>query len=267
MSQEQVGIKTPEFVSLQFQIAGLGSRAAAYMIDQLILTAINIIMFILLFMLMLGETTFFDSGDVSYVAIAVVIILIFLINYGYYIVLEYFWGGKTIGKHVIGLRVIQDNGHSLTLLSSTIRNFLRLIDALPTSNLLGILMIYFHSKHKRLGDLVAGTIVVHERKAKGKKKLSPLEKEIERRGLSVNNLEIGEWTLKSIEMKDWNLVKTYSERLLQLSPREREQLTLQVADIIFPKFGLDRVGKTNEQIEDILLVIYLHLKQEWEFEL
>ena len=266
MNQEQVGIKTPEFVSLQFQPAGLGSRAAAFMIDQLILMVANIAIIAILLFFVVGEPTVMGS-DMSTIIIAIAVIVLFIINYGYFIVMEFFSGGKTIGKRIVGIRVIQDNGHSITLLSSFIRNFLRLVDALPTSYLVGILMIFFHSQHKRLGDLVAGTIVVHERKAKGKKKLSPIEKEIARRGLSVEDLELGEWTLKSIEMKDWNLVKTYANRLLQLPPGERGQLTRQMADILFPKLGIDTVGKTIEQLEDTLLVIYLHLQQEWEFEL
>jgi len=196
----------------------------------------------------------------------VAIIAIFLINYGYFIVLEYFSGGRTIGKRVIGIRAIQDNGHSLTLLSSFIRNFLRIVDSLPTGYFLGILMIFFHSKHKRIGDLVAGTIVIHERKAKKMKKLSPLEKEIAKRGITKDDLNIDEWALKSIDQKDWNLIKTYSNRFIQLPQNERDNLTKQMADILFPKLSLDLTGKSNHVLEDTLLILYLILKEEWAYE-
>ncbi|MFK4996937.1 RDD family protein [Bacillus sp. N9] len=65
-----------------------------------------------------------------------------MINWGYFIVFEFVSGGRTIGKRVIGIRVIQDNGHSITFLSSLIRNLLRVIDSLPTSYLLGMIMIF-----------------------------------------------------------------------------------------------------------------------------
>ena len=267
MNQGRVGIKTPEFVSLQFQLAGLGSRTAAFIIDQLILMAVNILIIIVLFVVMLGKPDILAFTDTNSIIIGITIIGLFIINSGYFIAFEYFSGGRTIGKRVIGIRVIQENGHSLTLLSSFIRNLLRIIDSLPASYFLGLIMIFFHSKHKRIGDLVAGTIVVHERKAKRKKKLSPIEKEIEVRGLSKDDLVIEDWALKSIDMKDWNLVKTYSNRLIQLPQAEREQLTKQMADIVFPKIGVDMTGKTNRDMENMLLVIYLILLEEWEFEL
>lgn len=266
MNQERVAIKTPEFVSLQFQLAGLGSRALAFLIDQLILIVVNIVFFFLLFFIVVGEHSFLKFANTGSFMVALFIIVLFLINYGYFIAFEYFSGGRTIGKRMIGIRVIQENGHSVTLLSSFIRNFLRLIDALPTAYFLGIVMVFFHPKHKRLGDLVAGTIVVHERKAKGNK-LSPVEKEIRQRGLTKDYLRVDQWALQSFDAKDWNLVKTYSQRLPQLQPLERHELTKQVADLIFPKFGWDLAGKDQRDLENTLLALYLILREEWEYEL
>ncbi|WP_223631568.1 RDD family protein, partial [Pseudomonas atacamensis] len=163
----------PEYVSLQFQLSGLGSRAAAFLIDQLILWAVNAVIIIILVIIMNNETflpIFFAENTIP---IAITIVALFIINWCYFFAFEFFSGGRTIGKRILGIRVIQENGHSITLLSSFIRNLLRIIDSLPTAYLLGMIMVFFHSKHKRLGDLVAGTIVVHERKAKRKKKLSP----------------------------------------------------------------------------------------------
>lgn len=267
MNQDQFDVKTPEFVSLQFQLAGLGSRAAAFIIDQVILMIANIVIILIpLLIIMFQPKTMFGT-DMDTVVIAIIIILMFVINWGYFFAFEYFMGGRTPGKKMMGIRVIQENGHSITLLSSFIRNLLRIIDSLPAYYLLGIAMIFFHSKHKRVGDLVAGTIVVHERKAKKQKKLTALEKEIGQRGLSKNDLVIDEWALKSIDTKDWNLVNTYTNRLLQLPLHEKTKLTKQVAEIIFPKVGLELEGKTEREIENTLLVIYLILKDEWEYEL
>ena len=194
MNEEELDIKTPEFVSIQFQIAGLGSRSAAFIIDQLLLMTFNILSIVILFFVLDGMSKMEFIFIGNSLPIAITIIALFIINWGYFFAFEFFSGGRTLGKKLMGIRVIQENGHSITLLSSFIRNLIRIIDSLPTAYFLGIIMIFFHSKHKRLGDLVAGTIVVHERKTKRKKKLSPLENEIERRGLSKDELTIDDWT-------------------------------------------------------------------------
>jgi uncharacterized RDD family membrane protein YckC len=268
MNQEHTDIKTPEYVSLQFQLAGLGSRAAAFILDQLILSAVNIILFIIFLLVTKGMSSVGIFQHSESLPLAIIIVLYFIINWGYFFVFEFFSGGKTIGKKVLGIRVIQENGHSLTLLSSFIRNLLRLIDALPVSYFLGFIMMFFHPKHKRIGDLVAGTIVVHERKAKKKRaKLSGIEKEIQKRGLSKNDLMIDEWTIRALEIKDWKLVSTYSNRLSQLANAERSELTKQIANILLPKIGMSVIEKGEEELENTLLILYLILRDEWEFEL
>lgn len=267
LNEENIQIKTPEYVSLQFQPAGLGSRSAAIIIDHIILSIASLLIFLLMMLVMEGQANLQIFGGGTTVPIAIGLILIFALNGGYFFIAEYFFGGRTIGKRLLGIRVIQDNGHSLTLLSSFIRNFLRLIDFLPVYYFIGMLMVFLHSKHKRIGDLVAGTIVVHERKVKRKIKKTPLSKEIEKRGLTKDNLVVEEWVFKTLEMKEWILVKAYSERLLQLSSAERTQLTKQMADLILPKIGLHIEGKTDYDLENMLLVVYLKLKDEWEYEL
>ncbi|MEH7237492.1 RDD family protein [Bacillus sp. JJ1562] len=268
MNQEQTNIKTPEFVSIQFQLAGVGSRAAAFLLDTLILSIASFLILLTLLLILHGASDFwlleetFFSGPV-----AIAIILLFILNWGYFFLLEFFAGGKTIGKKVVGIRVIQENGHSITLLSSFIRNFLRIIDSLPASYFIGIIMIFFHSKHKRIGDLVAGTIVIHERRAKNHKKESPLEKEIQRRGLGKESTTIDQWALKSFGNKEWKLLQIYCNRFLQLKEDVKDRRTKQIADILLPKAGIAVAGKTYEQLENELLVLYLVLKDEWEFEL
>ncbi|ETI68866.1 RDD family protein [Neobacillus vireti] len=267
MNQGQMEIKTPEYVSLQFQVAGLGSRAAAFIIDQILLNVVNILALIVVFLIMDGMSPlpFYFFEDT--LPIAITIIALFIINWGYFFAFEFFSGGRTIGKKLIGIRVIQENGHSITLLSSFIRNLLRIIDTLPTAYFLGIIMVFFHSKHKRLGDLVAGTIVVHERKAKRKKKLTPIEKEIASRAISKDDLIIDEWTIKAFTARDWKLMNTYAGRFTQLPLVEKNQLTRQISEILLPKIGQDVLGKNEQDLENILLVLYLNLRDEWEFDM
>src|SRR5690625_7545503 len=117
---------------------------------------------------------------------AIIIILYFIINYCYYIFFEYYWAGQTPGKRITGIRVIQDSGHNITLLASFIRNLMRLVDTLPIGYFLGIITIFFHSKNKRIGDIVSGTIDVHERP--GKRRDSRFERFIRNRKLPLTPL-------------------------------------------------------------------------------
>ncbi|MBK8057237.1 MAG: RDD family protein [Gemmatimonadetes bacterium] len=85
--------------------------------------------------------------------------------WGYFTLFEGFRDGQTPGKKWMGLRVIRDTGHPITVREAGARNLLRIVDLLPPPYLLGILFIAFHPKGKRIGDLVAGTVVVRDRPA------------------------------------------------------------------------------------------------------
>ncbi|MDX8046390.1 RDD family protein [Gracilibacillus sp. S3-1-1] len=261
MEQEQLQIKTPEYVSLQFRLAGLGSRAAALLIDNIILSVVQFL--IILSLILPFSTTDFLFSHFDSIAFAIVLISIFVLQFGYYIFFEYFWGGKTLGKKILGIRVVQENGHNITFLSSIIRNLLRLIDMLPGAYALGILLVFAHPKHKRLGDLAAGTIVVHERRKKSFKP-SALEKHIANLGLQKEELPLEAFHLKQFNQKDWQLLKTYAERIVDISPNEKATLTEQVSNILLPKISTLIESNTRGN-EANLLLLYLHLKDEWEF--
>ncbi|WP_370622127.1 RDD family protein [Bacillus sp. JCM 19034] len=144
MNQENVNVKTPEFVSLQFQSAGLGSRATAFIIDQIIVTIVYILFLVATVFTIDAFAEVFEEAP--WVLFAIFIVMTLVINWGYFFLFEYFGNGRTIGKKMIGIRVIQENGHSITLLSSFIRNLLRIIDQLPSAYLLGSYLFSFIRK-------------------------------------------------------------------------------------------------------------------------
>lgn len=268
MIEEQVDIKTPEYVSLKFSLAGLGSRGAAFAIDQLVIMLLYFIIFLVVFFLLESTFDIVEIGDSFGMLIAFVIISVFVINNGYFFFLEFFWGGRTVGKRIIGLRTIQDNGHRITVLSSFIRNLLRIIDDLPASYLVGIILIFSHPQHKRLGDLAAGTIVVHESHTKQKKsKKNAVVKLMADRGWSKETLAFTDWQLQAINQKDWELVKTFCHRYSFLPLHEKNQLTQQVAEIILPKIGLPVNEHNPSEVVKILFVLYVNSRDEWDFEL
>lgn len=268
MSLNDIQITTPEQVSLKFKIAGLGSRATANIVDWFILILINVAVSLSIILIGKMIPDLHPIPTVSNYVYAVMIILLFLLLWGYFVFFEFFASGRTPGKMLVGIRVIQENGQSITFLASAVRNLFRIIDFLPALFLLGILMIFFHSRHKRIGDIAAGTLVVYQRKTQRKmiKKKNPLEKEIEKR-LNTHqiSLDLDEWSKKKIGIREWELLKTYMLRRRSLAPKERETMTMQVAGILFPLLGVDAAYKPLEEVETILITLYLELREDWQY--
>jgi uncharacterized RDD family membrane protein YckC len=164
---DQLNIETPEQVDLRFPIAGIGSRFLAILAD----TAIQAIaLFVLVFSFALivsaaphvpGTSTMINTGAKWFVA--AVVLFYFLLYWGYFSLFEAFWNGQTPGKRLLKIRVIKDSGRQITLFEALARNLIRIIDALPSFYLVGVITMLCNREQKRLGDLVAGTIVVHER--------------------------------------------------------------------------------------------------------
>jgi len=151
--RQHLEIETPEMVVLDYEIAGLGSRALAAILDTAILLGWTIALGIL----MVGLA----PGDSAVMAIGVVVY--FATLWGYFAFFEGLRGGQTPGKRRVGIRVVRDTGHAVTLGAAAIRNLLRLADFLPPPYLLGALAVALHPRGKRLGDIVAGTVVVRDR--------------------------------------------------------------------------------------------------------
>ena len=99
--------------------------------------------------------------------LAILIIVLFLIFAGYFIVFEWLWNGQTPGKRLLKLRVIREDGRPLTLWEAIARNLLRICDAVPGFILpvysIGLIVIFLSSRDQRVGDIFAGTVVVRER--------------------------------------------------------------------------------------------------------
>ena len=158
---DQLNIDTPEQVELEFAVAGLGSRFVAILLDHLVQVGI---LFLLFFssVFLLGATVNRASVLGKWIAAAFVV-LYFLIIWSYFTLFEAFWNGQTLGKRVMKLRVIKDSGRQITFFEALSRNLLRFVDYLPALYLAGVIAMLCTKRHQRLGDLAAGTIVVHER--------------------------------------------------------------------------------------------------------
>jgi uncharacterized RDD family membrane protein YckC len=153
---KRVKSRTPESVELEFTLAGVGSRALALLIDYLLWMVILIVLFTAFAFLYYLVAKI--DGAAKWI-IAIQILIFFVVYIGYFIFFETLWQGQTPGKRYAKIRVIRDDGRNVGLQQAIMRSLLRTVDDVFS---LGLLMILFTKQEKRLGDLVAGTIVIQE---------------------------------------------------------------------------------------------------------
>lgn len=171
---DQLKIDTPENVTFGYRVAGIGSRFLAALVDSILIVALIVLTYFLLwlFILILEQTNvlrlarlFGDERQIiAWLGVGAGL-LAFGFFWGYYILFELLWNGQSPGKRWVGLRVIRTDGAPITLVESIVRNLVRLIDFLPAYYGIGVVTMFVHSQSRRLGDLAAGTIVVHDRAA------------------------------------------------------------------------------------------------------
>ncbi len=146
----RIALETPEHVKLEYQLADLGSRAAALAVDLAIIVAA----------MLLVALVFRYTGGFGQ---AVLYIVGFFAMWGYFLFFEAVWDGRTPGKRALGLRVLHDGGEPLSFQGSVLRNLIRIVDLQPGwAGMAGAASILLNRRAQRLGDLVAGTIVVRD---------------------------------------------------------------------------------------------------------
>jgi uncharacterized RDD family membrane protein YckC len=157
----QLNIDTPELVSIEMPIAGIGSRFIAIVVDYLILIVGGFVLTLLLIVVVAAVHAFANWSE-NWV-IGFILIVVFLINWGYFALFEAFWNGKTPGKRAAKIRVIHRSGRAISFVEALARNLVRYVDFLPGFYAVGVVAIFTSKQNQRLGDMVAGTLVVHDR--------------------------------------------------------------------------------------------------------
>ncbi|MBN2719212.1 MAG: RDD family protein [Deltaproteobacteria bacterium] len=173
----RVFVETPEQIDFAFETAGIGSRALAYLIDLLIRAAVMLVAVILVVSITGGQPF----------GIGVIAVISFVLEWGYFTLIEWLNDGVTPGKKALGLRVVRTNGVSVDLYRSAMRNLLRAADSFPPmfaffelfpmpSYAVGIFVIFITAGNRRIGDLAADTMVVIEDRSY-LEKMPPLPKD------------------------------------------------------------------------------------------
>jgi uncharacterized RDD family membrane protein YckC len=168
MASAEYSILTPERVKLQYDIAGIGSRGAAAIVDTTIQALAVTIMLVALSAGGLAVSAFVGGGAGA-VALGVGLLSlgVFAVTGGYFMLFEILWNGQTPGKRLVGLRVIRENGYPIRPVDAVIRNLIRIVDWLPMAYGFGVLTMLLNSRSRRLGDFASGTLVVREGQSAG----------------------------------------------------------------------------------------------------
>ncbi|MFW5947098.1 MAG: stage II sporulation protein M [Gemmatimonadota bacterium] len=210
-------IDTPEQVELGFEIADLGSRFLALLVDGLILSATLLALGLLA--VWVATRVELGAGLLGWGGFALGLLL-FAVFWGYFTYFEAFHGGRTPGKRWVGIRVVHDGGYPLTLRGAAIRNLVRIVDAQPgMSWIVGGVAMMVHPRTRRLGDMAAGTLVVRDR---GGLELS--ESELERLIRHREAPRLDDAVYRALEQ--------LAARRAELAPEAREHLTNRLVEAL-----------------------------------
>jgi uncharacterized RDD family membrane protein YckC len=242
--QDQINIDTPELIGIEMPLAGIGSRFIAALVDYLIWGA-GLVVLLILALLTLPAMRAFNVRSAQW-AEAIVIFLVFLLNWGYFTLFEAFWNGRTPGKKVARIRVIQRSGRSIGLLESMARNLVRYVDQIPFFYAVGVVTMFVNRQHQRLGDLAAGTLVVRddgvENPAWGESRSRTFTAQlfapspIPEPHMSV---QLPADAIARLSEADLQVLEGFLSRRLDMNPGTREVLALRIAAAIQAKSGLE----------------------------
>jgi uncharacterized RDD family membrane protein YckC len=162
MDDEQLTISTPEQVAFHYEIAGIGSRFLASLLDHLIISVAMLLIYcaaIALLPAMLAT----DNGEAGlYLIVAVLVVVVFILFWGYFAIFEAVWNGQTPGKRAGRLRVIRRTGQPIGASEAMVRNLIRIVDFMPGFYGVGLISMFIDKEARRLGDFAAGTIIIRE---------------------------------------------------------------------------------------------------------
>ena len=243
-SLDRLDIDTPEQISLELPLAGIGSRFLALTLDSLIQLGVVIVLTIMGWVVSMSYTEISGAADKFFsetVGTIVLIVVPFCLYWGYFAFFEILWQGRTPGKRVAGLRVLHQTGRPMTAIECIGRNLIRVVDMQPAPiYAVGLICMMCNRQNRRVGDFVAGTIVVHDRALDS---VSPTW------GTTASAIPI-QLELRKLSPDELVLIETYLNRRYDLDARVRNMTAQRIVAMISEKLG---ISKPPDQRDDDFL--------------
>lgn len=246
-------LATPESVELEFALAGIGNRALALLIDYHVLGLALVLVTLLWLTVSLQLMNYLSQVQVDYSSaplwlLAIYLLITFALYTGYFVFFEVSWQGQTPGKRFAKIRVIRDDGRPVGLSQAILRTLLRPIDDLF---FLGAVLILLSKQEKRIGDRVAGTLVVQENR--------PINKNALQCSATAQKLaaQLPELTqLSHLQPDDFAVIREYLRRRQTLTTRSRRDLSMKLAHQIKTLIQLESIPPDLTS-DDFLEAVYL----------
>jgi uncharacterized RDD family membrane protein YckC len=254
-SREILTIQTPESVRFQYVLAGVGSRAAAFLLDTAVRYLCILAIFILAsllgsFLPALDPTGILEKSSKTWI-VALAVLAYAVVDLGYFLLFEALWNGQTPGKRKQGLRVIRSNGQPVGWIESSIRNILRAVDILLGFYPIGLIVIFFSRNNQRIGDYAAGTVVVVEEKGKAFHKRST-----SRDSKTLINPEIENY-LTLVEPSQYRVLKSFLQRRRAMDEKHRHELARLLVNQLLEKWGMPvRLKSSYEVFLEEVVALY-----------
>ncbi|MBW4441477.1 MAG: RDD family protein [Plectolyngbya sp. WJT66-NPBG17] len=218
----RIKIRTPESVELEFTLAGIGNRTIALVVDYLLWGAVLIGLLIFWTVLSFQLQQYFPTvSNIELWITAISILMTFAVYTGYFVFFETLWRGQTPGKRYSKIRVIRDDGQPIGVAQAILRALIRPID---DTFFVGMLLIILTKREKRLGDLIAGTMVIQEERSIA---ASTFTTSSEAESLADELLTAQ--NLNALLPDDFAVIREYLQRRSLLDARARTDLSLKLA--------------------------------------
>lgn len=242
MADETLVIETPEHVELHFALATIGNRFIACAIDHAIQVFCILLTGFLAYRLSsnarrVGDKVVAGFSEGSLWIIALSILVAFVLFFGYFVFFETVWSGQTPGKRWLKLRVIQEDGRPITFFAALSRNLIRLMDMMPVPFYsVGIVSVFSSDRAKRLGDYVAGTVVIKERSAEAPTFDEVFESEIIDSAMRRIAPAVDfEGDLRAVEPADIVVLENFLRRRYDIPEQPRQWLAWRIAGPLLEK--------------------------------
>jgi uncharacterized RDD family membrane protein YckC len=249
----RVKSQTPESVELEFVLAGLGNRIYALVIDYLI-WGFLLCAILLAWAFIFTQVDWLQSDPIRQWVWAIQFLMFFLVYIGYFIVFETLWRGQTPGKRYVKIRVIREDGRNVGIQQSILRSLLRPIDDLF---FLGFLLVIFSQQEKRLGDWVAGTILIQEGQAISNQKItiSPAATKLVDRLIETGKIA-------AITPDEFATIRKYLYRYSALDPNIRDGVSDRLSHQLLKRIELANKPPT---IDSHLTIEAIYLAYQQQF--
>ncbi len=228
--QNDLAVLSPEKTIITYRLSGIGSRILAHILDLTIVIFTDFV----IAMAILNLFAFFDP-TIGYVVVLFIFVFGFFI---YFILFEGLWNGQTVGKKAMGIRVRMADGLPITFGAAIGRNLMRPADMFPGSYFMGLLAMFCTPRSQRLGDLIANTVVIHEKRAMPYFHPAP-------HSAGIHQLEGQIGDLRGMTIEEYNALRRFADRFPELPVPVQNKLIREVFQPIAARRGIKPVANIH----------------------